>query len=635
MQYSYNRLQTYFKETLPSPEILADKITFHSSEIEELIPLGSDTILDIKILPDKSAWLMSHRGMAREIANILQIPMENDPFLVEPNLVQSDKIQIELQSPNCDFYSSSLIEGVKIESSPAWLKNQLEVIGQRSINNIVDATNYIMFGLGQPLHAFDADKLANENGVYKITVRQAALGEEITVLTGETYKLDQDDAVIVDAVSGNLIGIAGVKGGQVAAVDAKTKNILLESAHFDRVAVRKTAKRLKLQTDAAKRFENGISRKVAAIAMGELVKKVIELGGGSVSAQSFSGEFSESRKAVTCSIEKLNSVLGLNLESGDVEKILQSFGAEASSVVDGEIKLTPSFERDDLIIAEDLIEDIGRIYGFLQIKSIVPTKEKVQKFNQRFFYAEKIRQALIGLGFSEIYTSSFRNQDKVKLENALASDKQFLRSTLTQNLIEARQHNIPHRDLLGLSGVKIFEIGNVFDIKDEEFRIALGVQSGTTYKAKTDEPLLVVALEGIKTTLGQEPELLYNQEGVVEFSLDKLISKLPATEAYETLVTYESNQYRTFSLFPAISRDIAMWVPEATEVQTILALLQENSGSECALISHLDTFTKEGKTSHAFRLVFQAPDRTLRDTEVEAVMDQIYLKVAVAGFEVR
>ncbi len=635
MKYSYNWLQTYFKETLPSPEILADKITFHSSEIEELIPLDSDTILDIKILPDKSAWLMSHRGMAREVANILQLPMQNDPLVAEPNLVKSDQIQIELNSKNCDFYSSSLLEGVKVGPSPAWLKNQLEVIGQRSINNIVDATNYIMFGLGQPLHAFDADKLGNENGVYKITVRQAVLGEEIIVLTGETYKLNQNDAVVVDQVSGNLIGIAGVKGGQVAAVDVNTKNILLESAHFDRVAVRKTAKRLKLQTDAAKRFENGISRHTSAIAMRELVQKVIDLAGGKVLVQSFAGEFSESRKTVTCSIEKLNSVLGLNLAEAEVEKILQSFGAVTSTVTGGEIKLTPSFERDDLVLAEDLIEDIGRIYGFHHIKSVVPEKDTVHKFNQRFFYAEKIRQALIGLGFSEVYTSSFRNQDKVKLENALASDKQFLRSTLTQNLIEARQLNIPHRELLGLSAVKVFEIGNVFNIKDEEFRVALGVQSGTAYKAKVDEPILLAALQAVETTLEKEPELLYNQEGIVEFSLDKLITSLKAVEAYETLVFHEPKQYRTFSLFPAISRDIAMWVPEDTEVQTILDLLQENSGSTGVLVSHLDTFTKEGKTSHAFRLVFQAFDRTLRDDEVEVVMEQIYQQVATAGFEVR
>jgi len=635
MKYSYNWLQTYFKEALPSPEILADKITFHSSEIEELIPLDSDTILDIKILPDKSAWLMSHRGMAREVANILQLPMQNDPFVTEPTLIKSDQILLECNSQNCDFYSSSLIEGVKVGPSPTWLKNQLEVIGQRSINNVVDATNYIMFGLGQPLHAFDADKLGNKNGVYKITVRQAVLGEEITVLTGETYKLNQNDAVIVDQVSGNLIGIAGVKGGQVAAVDVNTKNILLESAHFDRVAVRKTAKRLKLPTDAAKRFENGISRKTSAIAMGELIQKITDLAGGKVLARSFAGEFSESRKTVTCSIKKLNSVLGLNLEIAEIEKLLQGFGADTCTVTDGEIRLTPSFERDDLVVAEDLIEDIGRIYGFHHIKSIVPLKDKVQKFNQRFFYAEKIRQALIDLGFSEVYTSSFRNQDKVKLENALASDKQFLRSTLTQNLIEARQLNIPHRDLLGLSAVKVFEIGNVFDIKDEEFRVALGVQAGTSYKAKVDEPILLAALQAVKTTLEKEPELLYNQEGIVEFSLDKLISSLRAAEAYEVLRVYESKQYRAFSLFPAISRDIAMWVPEDIETQTILDLLQENYGSTGVLVSHLDTFTKEGKTSHAFRLVFQAVDRTLRDEEVEVVMERIYKQVTTAGFEVR
>ena len=633
MKFSYNWLGSLLEKPLPQVQELGDLITFHSAEIEELIEVSGDTVLDVKVLPDKSAWLMSHRGMAKEIAVITNNTLKSDPFLNPVSLSPNDRIKVELKTPTCDFYSAALITGVKVGPSPDWLKERLVALGQRSINNIVDATNYVMFELGQPLHAFDADKLSNDSG-HHIVVRAAEAGEKITTLTGEEYELSTNDALIVDGGNNVPVGIAGVKGGAVAAVDAGTTNILLESAHFDRFAVRKTAKTLKLQTDASKRYENGICRAVAPIALTRVVELILEVAGGTTEVVTAAGDGSAYREPVTVTLGEINSLLGVSLTMSDVEDILNRFAYTYTTSGDS-VTVTPPFERDDLVIPEDVVEEIGRIYGLGHIVSIPPTVGAVSEINVRHYYSEKIREALMALGFSEVYTSSFRNKDVVKLENALATDKGYLRSSLVENLREARTANIPHRDLLGLQAVKIFEIGTVFAESDEEFRVGIAVQTGTSYKAKVDDPLLEEALAALAATLGVAPTLISKEEGIAEFSLDTLLPQLPAVTAYEAAAPLPKITYRPFSLCPAVSRDIAMWVPEAVTAEVVEEILAANAGPLCVRLSHVDTFSKDGKTSLAFRLVFQSDSKTLTDDEVQGYMDTLYKIVADQGWEAR
>jgi phenylalanyl-tRNA synthetase beta chain len=635
MKFSHNWLQTFFADKLPTAEVLAEKITFHSSEIEEVISLPKDSVLDVKVLPDKSAWLMSHRGLAKEISVMLDLPLKKDPFKQKSTeLSQTEKVSITLSSDVCDYYGAALIEGVKVGPSPDWLKEKLEAVGQRSINNIVDATNYVMFELGQPLHAFDAGKLEIKDGHYCVGVRQAKSKESIVTLTGETYELSTQDTIIIDGNSDQPIGIAGVKGGKYAAVENTTSTILLESAHFNRVAIRNTAKRLKLQTDASKRFENGICVAVAPIALGSVVEIILKVASGQCLSQASSGRAEVVRKPVSCLLGKINSVLGLSLNKKDVSAIIDKFGYEYSWEEEV-LSIIPSFERDDILIAEDLIEEIGRMHGLNHVVSIAPTSQVVSEFNKRHYYAEKIRAALIELGFSEIYTSSFRNKDIVKLENALASDKEYLRSTLTSNLNEAKDRNISHRDLLGLLAIKLFEIGTVFGESTEEFRVGLVVQTGNTFKAKIDDVLLDEALVAIAATLGLTPDLITKSEGVVEFSLDALLPKLAAPIAYENVEKSPVIKYQPFSVYPAMVRDVAMWVDGSVDIETVTSLIKEAAGSLLKRITLFDEFSKEGRTSYAFRLVFQSSEKTLTDSEVETYMDCVYKTVANQGWEGR
>lgn len=635
MKFSHDWLQTFFDTPLPAPEMLADAITFHSSEVEEVVVAGKDSVYDVKVLPDKSAWLLSHHGMACELSAILSIPMKGKPLPVAVDALAPERLMITRSSEVCDYYAAALVTGVKVGASPAWLKNRIEAVGGRSINNVVDATNYVLYELGQPLHAFDAGRLLMHDDRLGITVRKAQTNEKIVTLMGETCELTDEDTLIVDAQSDTPLAIAGVKGGQAAAVTEATTTILLESAHFDRVSTRKTARRLKLLTDAAKQFENGISVATAPIALQRAIALILDVAGGTCEAINFSGDTNVERAAVATSLKKINSVLGLTISAETVSDILNRFGF-TFEWSDDMVTVTPTFWRDDIILEEDLIEEIGRIYGLAQIVAIPPEKRSLTGFNARHYYAERIREALTDIGFSEVLTSSFRESDIVKIENALASDKGYLRSSLVNNVTEARKRNIPHRDLLGLSAIQIFEIGTVFNQETEECRVALAVQTGTQYKAKYDDVLLQHARSVLEKTLGVTLLPLYEKEGVLEFSLDALVVNLAVPEVYEPVLARREARYKPFSVYPAVSRDIAVWINNtAGDVLAVGDLLAAAAGPALVRYTHLDTFEKDGKTSYAFRYIYQLLDRTLTDREVEGYMDAVYQAAKEAGFEVR
>ncbi len=636
MKFSHNWLQTFFAHPLPAPLAIADALTFHSSEVEEITTVGDDTVYEVKVLPDKSAWLLSHRGLAKELSVLLEIPMSSDPLSTIAKLLPvRQTLGVEVITPACDYYGAVLISGVTIGPSPTWLKTRLEAIGQRPINNVVDATNYVMFSIGQPLHAFDVGKLGvGDAGDPYITVRNATNGETFVTLSNETCELTPHDAVITDGVTGTILGLAGVKGGRDAGVTSETKNLLIESAHFDRVAVRLTAQRHRLATDAAKRYENGISRAIAPYGLAQVAELITDIAGGSILGGMSVGEVTEDRAPVSVSLDRINRILGISLSLEQVCTIFTRLGY-SFSVSEEIITVTPPLERDDLILPEDLIEEIGRIHGLVNIISIPPVKQPLREINARHFYAEMIRGTLASLGFSEVYTSSFRDKDEIHLKNALASDKSYLRSSLKDNLSEVRERNIPHRDVLGLSAIKVFEIGTVFTESGEAFHLGLTVQSGTSYKEKVDDVLLAEAVAALESGFGIALSFLHTAPGYVEFSLDALLPKLAIPTHYQPYLAPAPVVYKSFSVYPAVSRDIAMWVSNSVQVGEVTDVLQVVAGSLCVRITHLDTFVKDTQTSLAYRLVFQSYEKTLDSSIVDALMSSIYDAVTKAGWTVR
>lgn len=625
-------MQTFFTEPLPLPEALGDLLTFHAWELEELRPKPDlhDTVLDIKVLPDKNAWALSHRGIAYEIATLLGRTLAHDPFMDSVLPFPQRPAETRMETANCDRYTLARIDGVVVSESPQWLKDFLVAIGQRSINNIVDATNYVLYTHGQPTHVFDAAKVSG------ITVRAARDGEEITVLGGAVCTLTADDTVITDNTTGAPLAVGGVKGGIQAELTAATTSVLVESAHFAAVPTRKTAQRLKLRTDASIRYENGIVADVAPIGLRECVKLITEIAGGACTwyEDSAADALPQGRTPVTLSYEKLARILGFIVPKDAIASILTRMRYE-HTLTDTDITLVPPFWRTDITIPEDIAEEIVRIYGLAHVPAIAPTPVPLTELNKRFYYAEKIRTALVAHGFSEIYTSSFRKKDQVELQNALASDKTFLRSSLRANMDETLAKNAPLCDLLGVREIRAFEIGTVFTPENEHFSICLGVRGPSGFKAKTHTSILSDGLSIVRKALGDTFSILDSADGMFEINLDALISMLPMPTAYPEASPASTGTYTPFSIFPAVSRDIAFWANDGLDTASTTTLFREHAGEHLVRIDLVDTFSKDGRTSYAFRFVFQASDKTLTDEEVNADMAKVYAAATATGFETR
>src|SRR3989344_451964 len=324
MRISREWLQTYFDKELPKAEALAEALTFHAFEIESV----ENNILDVKVTPNRGHDCLSHRGIAKELSAILDIPLKRDPLRGAMELKPTaDSVMVSIENPElCPRYIAGYVRGITVGPSPEWLKKRLEAIGQKSINNVVDATNYVMFDLGQPLHAFDAGELKNKDSRFKIEVRAAKKGENMVTLDDKEYKLEPNNLVIADANAGAAIGIAGVKGGKPSGVSEETTNIILESANFDGVSVRKTAQALKLRTDASERFQQVISPELAAFGIRAAVDLIIELAGGE--RVGFVDEYPSPLPSaeITVYSQKVNDVLGRSLAESDMADVCPRLG---------------------------------------------------------------------------------------------------------------------------------------------------------------------------------------------------------------------------------------------------------------------------------------------------------------------
>ena len=614
MKISLTWLQTYFDAPLPSAEVVGDAYTFHAFEIEE----ASGDLMDVKVLPNRAADCLSHRGLAKELSAILTIPLKTDPLreaLQGSTLVPDYKVQPcnELKvtiedSKKCLRYMGALVKGVKIGPSPAWLKEAIEAVGQRSINNIVDATNYVMLNIGQPLHAFDAKKLVQKDGTYAIGVRSAKEGEKITTLSGEEYALTQNILLITDANADAPIGVAGIKGGKAAELTEETTDIIVESANFDGTITRRAAQSLKLFTDASLRFQNRPSPELVAYGMRDVLALITLIAGGEVV-----GVVDEypapvpARAPVNVSLTRINGVLGSSFSKEEVESVLERL-ALPYVVVNDIFTVTPPFERTDLVIAEDVVEEVGRIIGYDRVPGaqLPPLPEAPDQ--ARYRGIEKMKDQLVEYGYIEVSTQSFAPKGDVTLANPLDKNMPALRTSLEDNLKDAltRANHYTALVLAPNQKPRLFEIGNVFPNEGEHLELRMTERVAAWGDAAgTVDNLSIAKLED------------YGKE-------------------YEP-VRHELGAYRPFSLYPFIMRDISMWITDSPEARgTVFKLFAEQGTELLQQVQLLDQFTnKEGRQSLAFRLIFQSFDRTLTDDEVNGVMEIISASLRSAGYEVR
>ena len=595
MLISYKWLKNYVPD-LPEPDELADIFTYHLCEVEGIEKKGEDVIFDVNILPNRAHDLLSHQGIARELASLLDIEFKDPISMYKIPEASSTTLKIKIETDKCRRYMGRIVRNVKIGPSPDWVRQHLESIGQRSINNVVDATNIVMYDCGQPCHAFDLDKLASE----MLVIRSAEEGENMTTLDNKEIKLLVSDMVIADR--DNALAIAGIKGGKLAEVDENTKNILIEVANFDPVSVRKTSKRIGVLTDSSKRFENDLSPEVVSYAMREISALLMDYKDFVFEEIIDIYPNKQEVKKLSFSADKISKILGVIVSVAEIENILKryAFSISSGSSSRGEFEIIISPMRLDLKIEEDMAEEVGRIIGYDKVKPKIPEINFKPQINETYAKISWARNKLLNDGYSEVMTYSFRDKGEVEVL-ASASDKKFLRTNLSDGLKESLKLNQLNLPLLETNEIKIFEIGTVFLKDKEEMHVAYG------NKKEIKEMKLEEFCKN--SPLEEYPK------GEVDKS---------STPSRKRATPQEGNKFKMWSMFPFIARDIAVWVPEGTEIKDVEKVIKNEMGELVIRGPEIfDQFKKDGKISYAFRLIFQSYERTLTDAEVNEIMTKI------------
>jgi len=616
--------------------------------IGDLFP--ADTILDVEITPNRGD-LLSHFGLAREIAALTGKKLKSMPREVNIEIKRSGLTIAATRE--CPFFSARKIDNVKVGPSPQWLRSKIESVGIRSINNIVDISNFVMLELGQPTHAFDADKLSGS-----INVRLARDGEKFLALDGKTYSLTEDNCVVADQE--RAIGIGGVMGGEETGVTDSTKNILLEAAYFLPSSIRRTARNLNLSSDASYRFERGVDPDMILRASHRATELMREIAGGTPAKEIHAaGKLPADPANVSLSYEKCDRVIGVAIKPKTVDEILTRFGLKKtkSTSKSGTWKI-PSYRRD-LQRDVDLIEEVVRSYGIDKIPGTTRGRFMPMSPADRSHDLETLflRERLAGCGLSEVRTSklisrsaSAFSEGAIELRNPLSEDHVALRPSLISGLLGVLERNIR----AGAESVSIFEIGRAFipPSGKEERHLAIllwgNVASAPNWRSQTKRSLDLFDLKGalecvvpnLSFRAGKFPDFVL---AVEVWSGDQLIgfggqlsaskSSAPGSvlvaelHADLLLATGESaKKFRELDRFPSITRDIAMMVPDEISHEKILRTIEEPRELLLESVDLFDLFAEQvgaAEKSLAYRLTYRRKNRTLTNEEVTEVHARI------------
>src|SRR5438105_1745113 len=626
--------------------------------IRELFP--PDTILDVEITPNRGD-LLSHFGLAREIAALTNKSVVAAPkaFGAEPKQSAAgdsgsynDGVKISA-SRECPFYSARRIENVKVGPSPDWLRAKIESIGIRSINNVVDVSNFVMLELGQPTHAFDADKLSGE-----INVRLAREGEKFLALDGKTYPLTPQNLVIAD--DERAVGIAGVMGGEESGVTESTKNVLLESAYFLPASIRRTARDLNLPSDASYRFERGVDPQMILPASRRATELISEIAGAKPAATIVvAGELPPDPPDVSLRYEAVDQLLGIHIEPATAEAILTRFGLTESDSASRPRWKIPSYRRD-LQREVDLIEEIIRAHGIEKIHSADRSRfTPLSEADRNFDFETKLRRDLIALGLTEARTSSLiarsdlaRASGAIELRNPLSEDHVALRTSLIAGLLGAVARNIR----AGTERIALFEIGNTFapPTGEQQRKLAIAlcgqVTSGTDWRGAKKRQLDFFDLKGALNAVGAfefrrsiQPsfvlmaEIFYQTDRIgyggqlsatTSATAPVLVAEIDLARIAQT--KEDAKPFKEIDRYPEVTRDIAMFVgPKVTHAEILAAIASANE----PLLEKVELFDlfmendgkgmPEMKKSLAYSLTYRDKNRTLTSEEVSAVHARI------------
>ena len=653
--------------------IVLDKDSRIGMPAKEALGLD-DVIFEIAILPNRAHDLLSHIGVAREAGALLGSSIKYQVSGIKYKTSNtSDSLKVEMEDSNlCRRYSAAVMKGVEVKPSPKWLKKRLESVGVRSVNNIVDVTNYVMFSLGQPMHAFDADKLSG-----KIMVRKAKKGEKMLALDDKTYELTENDLVIADEKK--PIAIAGVMGGSETAVTESTKNIIFESANFLGVNIRKSSQRLKLSSESSYRFEREIDPELTLKAIDMAIGLAKELAGGTAEDAVVDAYPKPAQnKKILFDYNRVEKLLGISIPKEKAKQILESLGFSVAHDVENLEISVPSF-RIDVEKVNDIIEEIARINGYENIPEVPSNVEmRSVKQDQGMILEKKSRLAMEGLGFTETCNYAFLGEkdiigigldkkDHFELENPLSDDFRFLRTTPVFGLIKNAGLNLKYKD-----SFRMFEVGRVYlktgQALPEEKKILAAIaadkaeRSDLFYAMKGKADVLMGKLGFEKKVYKEinDPESFWHKGRSADIFVDgKIIGKIgeinPMILNYFDVgcrVAYfelclsdmsglyrDERKYRQINRLPSIELDLAIVFDESVKWDDIRRTIMKADNTLIKNVEAFDVYRgkglEKGTKSVAFRISYQAQDRTLKDEEVKKVQDKVLKELARIGGKIR
>ncbi len=627
---------------------------------------GDDVVMDFDVTANRPDC-MSVIGIAREIATAYGLPLRDTVASGSSRIVPNSpaeagrhRVSVTIEAPDlCARYVGATAD-VTVGPSPQWMQDRLTMCGVRPISNIVDITNYVMLELGHPMHAFDRTKLRGG----EIRVRRAKSGEAIKTLDGKARTLSSDMLVIADADRAEAIG--GVMGGAESEVNAATKQIVFEAAWFKPASVRATSKKLGLKTEASMRFERGMDLTAPDRAMARACELLEKIGAGKATgAMTDAYPAPYQPKAMRLDRSRIGGLLGMDVPDANVESILTSLGFAATLDGDG-WNVTPPPFRVDMHRQVDLIEEVGRHYGFEHLPATFPGVEQAPPpSDPRIKRDRRARTALLGMGFSEAITFAFieakaaqpfQKGPAVTLANPLSELFSVMRPSLLPGIVDALSHNRRH----GRGDVRLFEIGTRFSMNGETRGVAFGWTGLATadHWSGARRPVdfsdikgvveqlaavfqVVIAFEdasGSHLVAGRGAAIVVDGQTIGEFGqLSPEIAdarQLPATEeiyvgeinldALSAASPAGTMRATTLPRYPSVVRDISILVSDALSADTVRGTIRTAAPHTLVAVQEFDRYTgkgiPEGKVSLSYRLTFQSPERTLTDDDVTAAM---------------
>ncbi len=637
-----------------------------------------DTVFDLEITPNRPDWL-SHWGVARDISCLLD-SVATLPEIVEakPTLTQDlgNLVTVE-DSKDCPRYLGRVIRNVKVAESPDWLKQFLTAIGLRPINNIVDITNFVLFELGQPLHAFDRDKLAGK----RVVIRRATKGEKITLLDDSELVLSPANLVIADAEK--PVCLAGVMGGIDSGVGLETVNILLETAVFEPSNIRSTARSFGISSDSSYRYERGVDWKMAERAADRAVQLILEIAGGELVGPLFDvcGELNEPAP-FACRFERIRSLTGMTLSNEEIVHIFRKLYLEVTAIDSEKCLVKPPIFRLDIEREADLAEEVARIHGLDQVPDIpVMVKSAASIKDDAYIAYQQLREQLIGLGMFEclhystvsdasaLSDTRFTEKDIIRMINPIGRDSGVLRPSLLGEMLETIERNIARKN----TSLRLFELGRVFcgnqTMFPEERQELILVETGRRHAELCSDgqsPIydfydmkgLIESLLNIRKITNYSFEAIdderFEKNKCAALYLGKKVAghfgqlskKLSAdfksespvfVGQFEVALLMESTPglqlYKPLSPYPSTSRDIAFAADNSLTHRQIVEFIESSRPKNLESVKLFDIFTDEkvlgaGRKSMAYSITFRSKERTLTDAEVNNAHEKLRKQLA-------